>query len=64
MELKGSIEEIIYQNEANGYTICQMQTEEELITAVRIFALYQPRRYTKNRAEDLLFTKNMEGSLR
>ena len=34
MELKGSIEEIIYQNEVNGYTICSMQTEEELITAV------------------------------
>jgi len=34
LELKGSIEDIIYQNEANGYTICEMQTEEERITAV------------------------------
>lgn len=34
MELKGSIEEIIYQNETNGYTICNMETEDEIITAV------------------------------
>lgn len=34
MEIKGSIEEIIYQNETNGYTICNVETEEEIITAV------------------------------
>ncbi|MBR6033261.1 MAG: hypothetical protein IKP28_00670 [Clostridia bacterium] len=34
MELKGTVEDIIYQNEANGYTICEMETEEERITAV------------------------------
>ncbi len=34
LEIKGSIEDIIYQNEANGYTICEMETEEENITAV------------------------------
>lgn len=34
MEIKGSIEEIIYQNDTNGYTICNIKTEEETITAV------------------------------
>ena len=34
MELKGNIEDIIYQNETNGYTICEMNIEEESITAV------------------------------
>lgn len=34
MELKGSVEEIIYQNDANGYTICNIETEDEIITAV------------------------------
>lgn len=35
MELKGQIEDIIYQNESNAYTICVFNIEEEeLITAV------------------------------
>ena len=34
MEIKGSIEDIIYQNETNGYTICEIETEDENITAV------------------------------
>ena len=35
MEIKGQIEDIIFQNEINGYTICTLQTnEDELITAV------------------------------
>ena len=34
MELKGQIEEIIYQNEVNGYTICNIESDGELITAV------------------------------
>lgn len=34
MEIKGSIEEIIYQNDSNGYTICNVKTEEETITTV------------------------------
>ncbi len=34
MELEGSVEEIIYQNEINGYTICSFETREEIITAV------------------------------
>ena len=34
MEIKGQIEEIIYQNETNGYTVCELQVEGELVTAV------------------------------
>ena len=34
MELKGCIEDIIYQNEENGYTICEMIIDDERITAV------------------------------
>ena len=35
MQIKGQIDEIIYQNEVNGYTICTIETEEnEIITAV------------------------------
>ncbi len=34
MELKGQIEEIIYQNELNSYTICNIKVDGELITAV------------------------------
>ena len=34
MEIKGQITEIIYQNEINGYTVAEFETEEELTTAV------------------------------
>ena len=35
MELKGQIGEFIYQNEVNGYSICEFYIDgEELITAV------------------------------
>ena len=34
MELKGVVDEIIYQNEVNSYTICTMELEEEVITIV------------------------------
>lgn len=34
MELKGQIEDIIYANEANGYTVCVIGVKEEFITAV------------------------------
>ena len=34
MELEGTIEDIIYQNEVNSYCIAQFQTEEEIITVV------------------------------
>ena len=35
LELKGQIEEFIYQNEANSYTIAVFQTpEQDLITIV------------------------------
>lgn len=34
MEIEGTIEEMIYQNEVNGYTIATFETEEEVITVV------------------------------
>lgn len=34
MEIKGLISEIIYHNEINGYTVCEVETDDELITAV------------------------------
>ncbi len=40
MELEGQIEEIIYQNEQNGYTIASFVTEEEIFTVVRLSSVY------------------------
>ena len=34
MELKGQIEEIIYQNDVNSYTIAVFETEENMVTIV------------------------------
>lgn len=34
MELKGQIEEIIYQNDSNSYTIAVLETEENIVTIV------------------------------
>lgn len=41
MEIKGQIDEIVYTNEENGYTVCSVELEDEtLITAVRLHAFY------------------------
>lgn len=34
MEIKGQIEDIIYANESNGYTVCTLILEKEIVTAV------------------------------
>ncbi len=34
MELKGQIESIVYHNEENGYTVCNLEVNNELITTV------------------------------
>ena len=34
MEIKGQIEDIIYSNESNSYTVCTITLEKEIITAV------------------------------
>lgn len=34
MEVKGQIDNIIYTNESNGYTVCELLTETKLYTAV------------------------------
>ena len=40
MELEGQIDEIIYQNESNIYTIATFVTEEDVYTVVRISSVY------------------------
>lgn len=48
MELKGQIEEFIYQNEANSYSIAVFTTEnQEVITVVGYLPFVSPRRYLK-----------------
>ena len=34
MELKGQIDNIIYSNESNGYTVCEITSDTKLYTAV------------------------------
>jgi len=34
LEIKGQIEDIVFSNETNGYTVCNLAVEEQLITAV------------------------------
>jgi len=34
VELQGQIEDIIYQNKVNGYTVAELQTDEDIITVV------------------------------
>ena len=34
MELKGQIESIVFYNEENGYAVCNLDVNNELITAV------------------------------
>ena len=34
VEMKGMIEDIIYKNESNGYTVCEIRGDKECITAV------------------------------
>lgn len=52
MELKGQIEEIIYQNEVNSYTIAILDTEQDLVTIVGYLPFVNLRRlfesYRKN----------------
>ena len=34
MEIKGQVEDIVFSNESNGYTVCNLDVEDQLITAV------------------------------
>lgn len=34
MEIKGQVEDIVFSNETNGYTVCNLAVEEQLVTAV------------------------------
>ena len=48
LELKGQIEEFIYQNEANSYTIAVFQTEDsEILTVVGFLPFIAVRRLFK-----------------
>ena len=51
VELKGEIKEFIFQNDINSYTIAILQTETEEITVVRIFTIYNNRRFFEIRRE-------------
>ena len=42
MEIKGQIEDIIYQNELNSYTVCTLEINEELVTAVGYLPFINP----------------------
>ncbi len=41
MELEGELEEIIYKNEENSYTIATLVTETEVFTVVRLSSIYK-----------------------
>ena len=48
LELKGQIEEFIYQNETNSYTIAVFQTlEQEILTVVGFLPFIAVRRLLK-----------------
>lgn len=48
LELKGQIEEFIYQNETNSYTIAVFQTDEqEILTVVGFLPFIAVRRLFK-----------------
>ncbi|MCI8276887.1 MAG: hypothetical protein HFJ46_03035 [Clostridia bacterium] len=48
MELKGQIEEFIYQNEANSYSIAVLETEnQDMITVVGYLPFIAVRRHSK-----------------
>lgn len=34
VEVEGTVEDIIYKNESNGYTVCEIRSEKEIVTAV------------------------------
>ncbi len=38
-KLEGTVEQIIYSNEENGYTVCDMSTEDDVITACGIMPM-------------------------
>jgi len=37
--IEGTVEEIIFSNEANGYTVCEIKCDKEVITVVDICLL-------------------------
>ena len=47
MEIKGEVEDIIYQNELNSYTIAVFGAEDEETTVVRLSTICKKRRHTK-----------------
>ena len=48
LELKGQVEEIIYQNEVNSYTIAVLSLQEDLITIVGYLPFVNVRRLSKS----------------
>ncbi len=41
LTVEGSVETVMYENKENGYTVCLLETDEELITAVGIMPCTQ-----------------------
>ena len=62
MELRGQIEEIIYQNESNSYTIAVFSTEEEqeILTVVGYLPFIAPGDSLKIKGEEPLILKRDE----
>ena len=60
MEIKGQIEEIVFSNEMNSYTVCNMVVENNII-----FTEYQPilmeNGFGKNIDFNVLHSKNTRG---
>ena len=57
MELKGSVESIIFRNEENGYTVIYCDADGKLIVAVGIFPIISPGEVLKLKGEYKFNTK-------
>lgn len=57
MELKGSVESIIFRNEENGYTVIYFDADGKLIVAVGIFPIISPGEVLKLKGEYKFNTK-------
>lgn len=57
MQIKGIVEDIIYQNEINSYTVCTIESEDEFITAVGYLPFI-------NAGDTLVLTRKLYGAFR
>ena len=52
--LQGEVYEIIYQNEENGYTVCEIETNKSLTTACGIMPFVAPGEQVNSPGNGLL----------